>query len=114
MTQKILARISRADLGFEDHGIFAVSLEFDYGGAMQGTGSYALSNASGGPFLEALLNAVGVSQWKDLEGKTVFVLKQSEHGQHLIEGIEKLPTEKRGGRIVFKEFFEIQEALAKL
>lgn len=106
--KQTIAKIKRADLGFEDHGIFGFNIEFALASSLrQSTGWYSLSNEYGGPFLEAILKAVGVHRWSELEGKTVFVLHEEDEGYHgFIRGIEKLPTEDRGGRIVFDEFFQ--------
>ncbi len=106
--KQTLAKITRADLGFEDHGIFGFNIEFALGTSLhQGTGWYTLANDQGGPLLEEILKAVGVRRWSDLEGKTVFVLHDEDEGYHaLIRGIEKIPTESVGGRLVFNDFFE--------
>lgn len=109
MTEKqTLAKIKRADLGFEDHDIFGFNIEFVLGTNLhQGTGWYFIGNEHGGPFLAEILKAVGVRRWSELEGKTVFVIHDEEEGYNsLIKGIEKLPTETRGGRLIFDEFFQ--------
>lgn len=106
--KQTLAKIKRADLGFEGHEIFGFNIEFALSSIRyQSTGWYFLSNEHGGPFLEAILKAVGVRRWSELEGKTVFVLHEEDEGYYgLIKGIEKLPTETSGGRLVFDEFFQ--------
>jgi hypothetical protein len=106
--KQTLAKIVRADIGFEDHGLFGFNIEFALGSSVhQGTGWYFLSNEHGGPFIEAIMNAVGVTRWREMDGKTVYVLHEEDEGYNsLIKGIEKLPTETRGGRLVFDEFFQ--------
>lgn len=106
--KQTLAKIVRAEIGFEDHGIFGFNIEFRMGQSIhQGTGWYTLANEVGGKLLEAIMQAVGVSRWRDLEGKTVFLLHEEDEGYNgLIKGIEKLPTESQGGLFLFDDFFE--------
>lgn len=107
--QKTLAKITRADIGMEDHGIYGVNIDFDYGGSAQGTGWYSISNESGGPLIEAIMEAVGVRRWDQMVGKTVFALRDPGYNG-LVRGIEKLPTEKLGGTLIFSDFFAPYEA----
>jgi hypothetical protein len=99
-----LAKIVRADLGFEDHGIFGFNIEFAYSESLrQGTGWYYLANDHGGRMLEGILKAVGVDRWDQLAGKLVNVHTGSGHNG-LVLGFEKLPMESRGGVFLFTEF----------
>lgn len=101
---KLLARIDRADLGIEDHGLFGFNLDFDFGdGGHQGSGWYTLNNATGGPLLAAIMKAAGVDRWEQLKGRTVYVLKASSDYNARVDGFEKLPMDKSGGRIIFEE-----------
>ena len=107
---KTIAKIIKAELGFEDHNIFGFNIDFKLDGIMhQGTGWYFLSNEHGGPLLESIMKAVGVQRWDQLVGKNVFVLHDEPRGR--ITGIEKLPVESVGGRFVFKEFYESRGVL---
>jgi hypothetical protein len=77
------AIIESARIHVEDHGSLTVWLMLDYGGIGQGFGGYALylpksfkyhsrmSNA--GHFIWRVLEVAGVTDWKDLVGKTIRV-----------------------------------------
>jgi hypothetical protein len=97
-----IAKIVDTFLGFEDHGIFAVNLTMDYGGAGQGTGHYSIINVAG-PFLKGILGACGVDTWDRVKGRTVFALVEDEHNG-FIRGLEPLPTEP-GTRFIFADAF---------
>jgi len=103
--EKELARISSAELGFEDHGIFGVNINFEFESASQGTGWYTLNNLTGGKLLSAIMQAAGVSRWEDLKGVPVYVLRDKGNPFGQIVGFEKLPINKQGGRIIFKDVF---------
>ena len=101
-----IAKITKAFIGFEDHGFLGWNLEFQLGtNTYQGTGVRFANNYQFGPTVEALLNAVGVNEWSQLEGKTVYVLKDDGDDWGLIKGIEKLPTESRGGLLIFENLY---------
>lgn len=105
-----IAKITRAELGFEDHGIFSVALQFDYGGSVQGMGPWGLGkHGEFGGIIRDIITAAGVSDWSELVGRTVYVLTQDDSWSSPIVGFENLPTEK-GKRIVFRETFEALRA----
>lgn len=85
--------MERAFIGFEDHGILAWALTFDYGsGAHQGTGAWII----GPRFKEELtgiLGACGIESWNQIVGRTVYVLHEDDKPHSPIVGIEPLPTE---------------------
>lgn len=101
--EKELGRITRADLGFEDHGVFGVNINFEFGTSGQGTGWYGLNNPSGSKLLKAIMEAAGVSDWGDLKGMAVYVLRAKGDPYGQIVGFEKLPINKYGGRIIIKD-----------
>jgi hypothetical protein len=118
MTEQI-AKIRRADIGVEDHGILTVFLDFDYGGSGQGLPGYALDEpvrdendqslgrfgtAYGMEFVKRVMAAAGVDRWSEVEGRTVLVLREEGyHGQ--IVGFKPLPTE-RGKEFIVAEMKE--------
>lgn len=78
------ATIGDALLMIEDHGILTIMLYLEYGeGGTQGFGGYALYSSNFKPvgiracgfYIWRLLEVVEVSNWKDLKGKNVRVLK---------------------------------------
>ena len=114
---KEIAKIRRAYLGVEDHGILACSIDFDFGGSGQGTGCYCLDEpihdedgkfigregtAYGMQFVAAVMRAAGVESWDKLEGRTVFALRDSEGWGGKIIGIAPLPTE-HGEEFLFED-----------
>lgn len=90
-----IAKINRADLGFEDHGIFGFNIDFQFSEAsFQGTGWYGIKSSE---ILSRVMEAVGVARWEDLRGRTVLALYEDER----IVGIKPLPTEN-GKILLFK------------
>ncbi len=77
--EAIPARITRTDLGYEDHGIFTVSIRFEWGGgSSQSMPGYGFGKDDDedkiGAFLRRVLAVVGVTRWEDVPGKPVFAL----------------------------------------
>lgn len=107
--EKVIAKIESTHLGYEDHGIFSLNVSFDFGHSAQGTGHYSVcssesdqpDDAVGIRLVRAIVDACGVSQWEQLKGRTVYVLKE-EGWSGMVRGIEPLPTEK-GKRVIFKD-----------
>ena len=79
-----LGVIREARLGFEDHGILTFFLEIDFGGHAQGFGGYTLGGGFTDACLRGILEAVGVFNWHELAGKTVWVTREDG----LIQSIE--------------------------
>jgi len=105
-----IAKIDRADVEIEDHGILTLSLFFSGGSWGQGAPAYNLNGDHCGQYIRELLGAVGVRSVAALAGRTVFVLREEGFGP--IVGIENLPTEN-GHRLIFSEFWESMKAEAK-
>ena len=109
-----IAKIEDAFLGYEDHGILTIILTLRYGGGSgQGAGMYALDqydedaghrvgHRSLGDFVIGVLRATGSRNWSEVEGKTVFAIKDSDSYGARVIGIEPLPTEP-GERFMFDE-----------
>lgn len=101
--QKI-AKVRSSFIGFEDHGILSVSLDFDYGGAGQGIAhrcfgssdesrdpdGWKVGHEMGMDFIRRLLLAFGVDRWDKIVGRTVLVTASWSE----IHRIDPLPTEK--------------------
>lgn len=102
---KKVARISDTYLGIEDHGILSLNLTFEMGSGVQGTGLYNLQGPSGGPLLKRILETLGVEQWKQVGGQSVYVLYEREDYTAPVVGFETFPFDG-GRRLIFKEFLE--------
>lgn len=100
---KEIAKIKRAEVELEDHGILTLTIEFDGGGWGQCAPQHFLKSEGGPAWIEAWLKAVSVRKVSDLVGKTVFVLYKEPYGA--IVGIENLPTE-RGSTLMFESFWK--------
>lgn len=117
ITRKI-AKIERAFLGIEDHGILTATLLMDYGGVSQSIGGYALDEpirdsadnflgrrgtAFGMEWIARVIRACGVSSWEEVQGRTVHVLCDGA-GEWTARpiGIAPLPTEK-GEAFIFDD-----------
>lgn len=108
-----IGKITKTMLGFEDHGILTCNLTIDFGGSGQGAGGYALDNApeekfgervpsaACGEWVAGILRAVGVSQWEDLRGETIYVYREGRGG--VIRGISALSSAGHGGLFMFTE-----------
>lgn len=73
------AKIESTNLGYEDHGILSMNVNFVGPGWGQGTGCYA-ANAGMREWIKSMIDAVGVSRWEDLKGATVRIRRNSEYG----------------------------------
>jgi hypothetical protein len=75
----IPARIVRTDLGYEDHGIFTISIMFQWGSAVQGMPGWSFGKGDdrdlAGAFIRRVLAVTGRTRWKDVTGTTVYVLR---------------------------------------
>jgi hypothetical protein len=103
-----IAKVRTAVLGWEDHGILAVAVDFDFGGSGQGIGGYALDEpvhdehgkfvkrvgtAYGMEFVARVMRACGVDEWSKVVGRTVFAIRDGDGWGAKIVGIAPLPTE---------------------
>lgn len=106
-----IAKITKLNLGYEDHGILTAFLDLEYGGgAGQGAGGYELDTYNGdvrvpsakcGAFVMGVLRACGVDAWEKLPGRTIYAV--IENG--LVAGLRPLPTEY-GSEFMFSELEE--------
>jgi hypothetical protein len=64
------ATVKSTNLGFEDHGIFCININFEYeGGCCQGTGAYAISNLFVEKAIKSYLKFFEVDFWEKIPGK---------------------------------------------
>jgi hypothetical protein len=96
-----LGTVERAELGFEDHGIFGFNIAFNFGGAVQGTGWYHLAGPSTSTVLGGLLNIFSVDRWDRINGKSIYVLRTDLYD--LIRGLYNPTTRKH---VILKDLFE--------
>lgn len=111
-----IAKIESVSLGWEDHGIFTCMVHLNYGGSGQGAGGYSLDEprrdgegefigrfgtAFGMQWIMNLMQAVGVTDFADLKGRTVIALRD-EGFNGAVRGIKPLPTET-GETFIFDE-----------
>lgn len=83
------ARIKRAFLGREDHGIFTVSITFEGESWSQTFGNRVLSEGQAlFVFVDAILTVCGADSWDRLQGLVVQVGRHKEYG--LISAIRPL------------------------
>lgn len=115
---RTIGKVRKASIRREGHGVLTVYIDFDFGGAGQGIPGYALDSWDDElkrrvgdkrsiEFVAALMGALGVEAWEDIQGRTVHVLHEkgkSGWGGGPIVGLEPLPTEK-GTRVLFSEVF---------
>jgi hypothetical protein len=113
-----IAKIERTFLGFEDHGLFTVTLSLTYGGGGQGAGMACLDEPVtdedgkflgrtgtkvGHDYIIGIIRACGVDSWEQIKGRTVIALR--EEGYHgAVVGIRPLPTEP-GTEFIFASVF---------
>lgn len=91
--QHTIAKIERTHLGYEDHGIFSITVMFNYGGSSQGFGPIGFSEE----VVKAIVDSAG--PWEDLVGRTVMAIRDDGHNG-LVRGIAPLPTERGEGFIL--------------
>lgn len=94
MVEILNAVISKATLGFDDHGFLDAWLYLDLeGGCSQGFGGYVLQvpkesrywtlKSVAGHYIWRVLEIAGVQEWKDLPGKAIRIKRKDG----LIRGI---------------------------
>lgn len=72
-----LGKIESTHIGFEDHGIFSVNVNFEFPGSSQGTGHYGFdSGMQFQTFILGFLKVTGVSQWEDLVDTQIYVMRE--------------------------------------
>lgn len=99
-----LGTVSSTHLGIEDHGLFTVSIMFDFGGSSQGLGHRMMGQdaEATGPFLKELLPIFKATTWEELKGKKVFVIRDGSKYTSTIAGLVDVDQSKY---IVFDDFF---------
>lgn len=105
MAEWKIAKIRKAEIKYEDHGILTIMLDLDYGGMSQGAGGYGYGTRGtkypdGRLFehLTGIMQACDVSRWDQVVGRTVYAL--CDHGK--VYALKPLPTEK-GKDFYFEE-----------
>jgi hypothetical protein len=96
-----LGTVERAELGFEDHGIFGFNIAFDFGGSAQGTGWYSLESPHAPKVMKALLNVFSVDRWDRINGRSLFVLRERPYD--LIRGLYNPTSQKY---VIIKALFD--------
>lgn len=92
-----IARIESTHLGFEDHGIFSITVRFEGDGWGQGFGPIFFRE----DVVKAILKACGTSTWEGLKGRVVFVLRDKPFD--LIRGMKPLPINSGQGFVLNSE-----------
>lgn len=107
-----LGTIKEAHLGFEDHGVMSMNLDFDFGSSGQGTGHYILSErdatagrqigrAEGMDLLVQITAMFG--PWHELKGKRIIVLRAGDDTRGMILGLMNEHTREF---LILKDAFE--------
>lgn len=89
--ERIIAKAIDVYLGYEDHGMFIVTVTMDYGTSVQGF-QCILSDKHALDVLQGVMGAFNVREWSAIEGRTIYVLKEEGYNSY-IRGFEPLPTE---------------------
>lgn len=81
--ERTLARIEKATLGYEDHGLLTSYIFLEYaqagqrvGGSGQGFGGRILGGHFTTHWIKGVLDAVGVDEWSKIEGQWVWALHE--------------------------------------
>lgn len=109
-----LGKVESVMFGFEDHGILTFMIYLNYGGSCQGFGGYALDTydkekkrrvgtAAGTDLILKLLNLFKVSKLDDIEGRSVFALRDSDNWTSSIVGL-KLPDFDGGEELLISDW----------
>lgn len=93
-----IAKIESTHLGYEDHGIFSLTVRFSYGGSGQGFGAICLGDVAH-EIIPAVLKAAGVDCWERLVGRTVYAIREPGWSG-LVRGMAPLPTESGEGFVL--------------
>lgn len=88
-----LGTVTSFDIGFEDHGIFAWNVGFDFGSGVQGTGWRGFGNGpdNARPIKE-VLTVLGLGRVALAKGARVYALRQERYGP--IQGLMNLDQDK--------------------
>lgn len=104
--------VESTQLGYEDHGMFAVALtlRFGEGGSAQGTGHIALMGADddcGIRFVQEVIDVAGCQTWEALRGVQLVALREEGRSYGVIRGLAA-PLADRA--LVFERFWAEHEA----
>ena len=102
-----LGKIRDVALGFEDHGIFGMNIDFDFGGSGQGTGWFYLKGDAGIEYIKRVMQTLSADRFENIKGRTVFVIRDSDNKYAgRIIGFRTLPFEHGGSKtFLFEEVF---------
>lgn len=108
-----IAKITSAELGPEDHGIFTALVQLDYGDSTgQGVPGYCLDRpgpdrscrvgtAYGLTWIMRFMDACGVDRWSKVAGRTILAVIDGGS----VVGVKPLPTEP-GRSFIFADLRE--------
>lgn len=71
MADTVNAQIRRVRLGYEGHGALTAMVEFQWGSFIQSFPHYILNGPFCALFVKGMIDAVGVQDWEDLQGRYV-------------------------------------------
>jgi hypothetical protein len=111
---KELGKVDRVYFGGEDHGIWTISVQINFGGKVQSFGGVALDQwseedhrrigtAAGLDLIIQLCRLFGVDQLEGLVGRPVYALRESPDWGALIVGLETPPFDG-GKRLLLSEW----------
>lgn len=95
-----LGTVDYTYLGFEDHGIFAANIDFDFGGHGQGTGFVSLCDFAS-IYIKDMLSIFGRSYWENIKDSQIYVLRHEPYGQ-----IKGLLNMDQTSVLIFDELFD--------
>jgi hypothetical protein len=99
-----LGKAERSELGYEDHGIFAVNVQFNLGGSVQGLGHRCLTDGLAYRAIKDLLRVFQVRVWEDIRGRELYLLRDADEGRFgLIRG---LLSKDQKEILVFEDWFD--------
>ena len=89
-----LAEVGKAEelyLGFEDHGMFMLNIDFSFGSHNQGLGRSLIELQT----LKDIINVFGVREWSQIQGKSIYVLRQGQSLSSIINGFVSLDGKRQ-------------------
>lgn len=95
-----IAKVTNCQIGFEDHGIFGIVVDLDYGRSAQSLGWYGLAGDEGYALMKAILRACNAKTFDQVKGRTVYALRDGSGLGGLVRGLAPLPTERGTGFLV--------------
>lgn len=82
MSEKVLARITRADIADVYNGMVGLSVQFEFDEcSVQSFSGYILDASQ----VVRFMNAVGVSRLRDAEGKSCWIVREDWFNGHICE-----------------------------